>query len=77
MAEWTHRSCEHCYIGKQVEQSDPNDQWVEIKIPVLLSQQHVAEEGPGYCCFCGQPTVIGLFVRHDPERLDCSHEEDK
>jgi hypothetical protein len=26
---------------------------------------------PDQCCFCGQPTSSGIYVRHDPDRLTC------
>lgn len=78
MAEWTHRSCERCFINRQIDAQDDGDQWVTIKIPVLLNQQVMVEsnEAVGECCFCGLPTVIGLYVRADPSTVQCVHEEE-
>lgn len=25
------------------------------------------------CCFCGDLTSAGIYVRHDPTELDCHH----
>lgn len=59
MAQWTHNVCQSCYQGLY-----PGRQPVTMRVP----QAEV-------CCFCGQPTTSGIYVRYNPAELSCKHEE--
>lgn len=68
MAEWNHRMCGDCWIDRHPfeQYEDGSTYWrppVQFKSP------------PGTCCFCGNKTVLGIYVRHDPKKLKCKHEE--
>jgi len=61
---FNHAICDDCW-GKREPKRDP----VRIKDFKCMS-----------CCFCGDPTVSGIYVRNDPkdEKLACKgeHKED-
>lgn len=51
MSGWDHAICGRCW-----EEDNPG------RIPFVISQ--APEEK---CCFCGQPTTAGIYVRRHPE----------
>uniref|UniRef100_A0A6H1ZC26 Uncharacterized protein n=1 Tax=viral metagenome TaxID=1070528 RepID=A0A6H1ZC26_9ZZZZ len=53
MGTWTHAICEGCWIIKCM-----------YKEPVKLINR-VAET----CCFCGDSTVSGIYIREDPAKV--------
>jgi hypothetical protein len=57
---WTHNQCDDCW----------DDAHPEGRVPVRMQdgRQEV-------CCFCGKPTTAGIYVRHDPRTLSCTHPE--
>ena len=55
--EWTHSICDECWHRRDPE-----------RVPVRLTEPIVE-----LCCFCGELTVSGIYVRHDPQELDCQH----
>ena len=52
MSEWTHPQCEACWVAYNP------DRW-----PVRVMDLDTAY----ICCFCGDPTWVGIFVREDPD----------
>ena len=53
MSAWNHRCCEGCW-----QDLHPN------RVPCRVKD---AKEAP--CCFCGFPTVSGIFIRFDPKEM--------
>lgn len=35
----------------------------------------VKNDSPQVCCFCGNRTSAGIYVRHDPAELECKHDD--
>jgi hypothetical protein len=64
--KWTHRMCGDCWLAKNYSKTPEGE--VEVRLPLMT------KEPPGECCFCGNKTVLGIFVRHDPLKLTCSHD---
>ena len=60
---WTHIICYLCWI-----QRNPDREPVRIVEAIRRSEP---------CCFCGNLNDDGIYVRHDPRQLSCTHEEDK
>lgn len=79
MSHWRHRICADCYIDREIA-SDPNDHGsgqAVIRIPFRVSADACPAEGD--CCFCGVTIHNtsghgGIYVRHDPEFLECGGE---
>ena len=57
---WTHAQCEECW-----EKANPGRVAVRLK-----GAERV------WCCFCALPTSAGIYVRHDPRKLNCEHPEE-
>lgn len=57
---WTHRMCEKCWQEREGN-----------RMPV-----HVKVDPVNMCCFCGQETDAGIYVRHDPKTIQCVCKED-
>ena len=68
---WNQPCCERCWIDEHAVwagDDDEDDLWehmwqrlISIRLP------HVVLESPvERCAFCGHPTFIGVYVRHDP-----------
>ena len=71
--EWTHRICADCYIAKTID-----DQ--EFVAPARMNPDITPAEEP--CCFCGVTIISavqygGIYIRHDPAKLECNHDHDK
>lgn len=64
MAEWTHCMCGDCWLQRNFKWTD--DGGVEFRPPVTCKTDKTE-----ICCFCGNKTVLGIFVRHDPATLTC------
>lgn len=61
VSKWSHAICLPCWV---VREGDRN--------PVHLTDPTVVD-----CCFCGNRTGAGIYVRHDPqETLHCTHDLD-
>lgn len=58
MSVWTHAICLVCW---RLQHPDSE--------PVISSSL-----GPEVCCFCGQLTAAGIYVRHDPAETKCRGE---
>ena len=55
MSKWTHAICEGCW-----KKHNPN----RVPIQFLLAEEEK-------CCFCGNITTAGIYIRHDPKELPC------
>lgn len=64
MSNWTHSICKTCWEKKTAAEGNPD------RIPVT-----VRNDSDKPCCFCAEPTMAGIYVRHDPAQLKCSHPE--
>ncbi len=60
MSNWTHIICDDCWIKKF-----PDREPVRLKTVEAL-----------ICCFCGNPTISSIYVRHDPKELKCDERHD-
>lgn len=58
MSRWNHLMCAACW--------NADDRHVNKAVEGANSE---AEN----CCYCGKPTTSGIWVRADPEMLDCHH----
>lgn len=57
MSPWAHLICEPDYVSHY---------------PLRPQPPRVGTGGtPEPCCFCGEPTTSGIYVRHDPNLLPC------
>ena len=54
---WIHAQCEECW-----NKANPGRKSAGIKNAELV-----------WCCFCALPTSAGIYVHHDPRRLNCEH----
>ena len=61
MSKWTHAICVECW-----DLREPGKQ----PVTVLDGSEEV-------CCFCGQPTRAGIYVRENPGGLLCKGEHDE
>ncbi len=52
---WTHPICWVCWVKMNPGRG-----------PATLTNL-----GGGTCCFCGNETASGIYVRHDPKELKC------
>lgn len=70
MSEWNHLICERCYISQRGEFAVGPDgpMLTGIQIPVQITGSH---RTVGPCCFCGELTIMGIFVRRDPGEVNC------
>lgn len=55
MSRWSHAICDACWAKK-----NPNHEPGRLK-------SAVCEE----CCYCGNPTIDGIYVRDNPDSLTC------
>ena len=62
---WTHAICRLCWDLRCLNEGRPGRQ------PTVLTQPENE-----LCCFCGQQTKDGIYVRHDPQELACVHEKE-
>ena len=60
MTNWTHSICDECWDRLNPERLSPRSGMG-------------AEET---CCWCGDITVSGIYLRSDPAELDCQHFEE-
>lgn len=67
MAEWNHSICGECWFLR-VDKEEGKGAW---RMP---ARDLAAREEE--CCFCGNRTVLGIYVRHNPNHLNCKHEPD-
>jgi hypothetical protein len=73
VSRWNHACCELCWIQREGE-------WAEIQpgVRALTSVRRPVRQIDApieECCFCGGPTISGIYVRTDPASLSCSHTE--
>ncbi len=62
MSRWTHVICRACWIER-----NPG------RPPVVLT-----EEASEICCFCGNATTSGIYVREDPAKTPhCAHQDEQ
>jgi len=59
MSRWTHIICENCWWRIRSDRQP-------VRYTVRLK--------PFPCCFCGEPTQSGIFVRGDPKTVKCGGE---
>lgn len=57
MSRWNHSICWNCWKRQEGERE-----------PV-----RVVNPKEGACCFCGTPHASGIFVRRDPDSMQCDH----
>lgn len=57
---WNQPICERCWIMKNSTADGDN---LSVRAP------HTHVTGLETCAFCGEPTIVGIYVRHDPKRV--------
>jgi hypothetical protein len=55
MSTWTHSICSGCWNKKNPSRE-----------PVRMKGAPIEK-----CCYCGQPTSMGIFIRESPETVPC------
>ena len=58
MGQWNHAICEECWKKRK-----PGEE--PVRIIGLVAE---------LCCFCGNPTLDGIYVRQDPKKTFCKGE---
>lgn len=63
MSKWTHSICDACWAARHPDRE-------AVRVRTLPLEQ---------CCYRGQTNMSGIYVRGDPETLQCRgiHAEDK
>ena len=61
MSRWTHSICSECYEKLYPGRTNP-----------VRFKEEFREEEP--CCFCQKVHKSGIYVRHDPKELRCTHD---
>ena len=66
MSRWTHAICAPCW----------NQQHPELGLPASAAGGFLTRVREQYrvdetCCFCGEVTSAGIYVRHYPYELRC------
>lgn len=66
MSNWTQSCCERCWIEDHYEIKNVGDGEtdVRIRLPVVLKDPEIET-----CCKCGEPTIMGLYIRVDPNTV--------
>lgn len=62
MANWTQPCCEACWVERNLQQTDDGG-WT-MRIPVRVTEARLTE-----CCYCGNVTFVGIFLRVDPTQV--------
>lgn len=57
---WTHAICSACW-----KKSHPGQEPCRVK-----------NDGFVKCCFCSASTNAGIYVRHNPNELECKHKDE-
>jgi hypothetical protein len=60
MSRWTHAICAPCWNRQHPDRP--------VETTTRIVEEYRAEEA---CCFCGERTSAGIYVRHDPEETAC------
>ncbi len=63
MSTWNHRQCGDCWM-----KAHPYEEGAQVQVP-----HQIIGLPSGTCCFCGNKSQLGIFVRHDPKKLSCTH----
>jgi hypothetical protein len=84
---WNHRVCGDCWIEphplllgvvttrEEVGYEKEGGGYGSVEL--IREPARVRDAKPSVCCFCGQQTRLGIFVRKDPRALNCKHPEDE
>lgn len=62
---WTYACCSGCWAERCLARRET------VSEPVRLQDPKTE-----ICCFCKRVNQSGIYVRHDPEDLTCSHPEE-
>jgi hypothetical protein len=70
VSNWTHPQCEACWV--QAESVLTDDGFLIVRRPHRVIEPEIEA-----CCYCGRPTIWGIYRRDDPAGLShCrGHEE--
>lgn len=64
MSKWNHNICDDCWLVRCAKEG-------KVKIPVRISLDMRDVET---CCYCHKDHMSGIWVRADPDEMDCDHE---
>lgn len=65
---WTQPCCEACWVRRHLM---AEGETMSLKLPTRV----VADAAVEQCCFCGAITCVGIYVRHDPQRVAYPRED--
>lgn len=76
MAQWNHAICERDWINRRATWTPlpkGGEALESVPQPVRLKEPSLE-----LCCFCGEPTIFGVYLRHDPNdtELACHGRDD-
>ncbi len=73
-SRWNHKICEACWIQERGTWEpfgfDDDGQELSKLVSVITPVRVVDPDAPPtveLCCYCGSLTIMGIYVRHDPE----------
>jgi hypothetical protein len=69
VSAWTHACCEACWFKRQGTFNEQGH-LIELRHPVRILEPELE-----VCCFCGQATIFGVYVRAEPMET-CRHREE-
>ena len=61
MSNWTHPCCEACWVERNLYYVNGE---VAIRQPFLLKDPGIQK-----CCYCGNMTILGCWIREDPTKV--------
>lgn len=70
---WTQPICEKDWIAQNSTWNEDNTEMTGVKIPVRVTNIDTVET----CAWCGDPTIMGIYVREDPTKVEFPAFEDE
>ena len=64
MLSWNQPTCERCWIIKR-GRFNPDGLLLAVEEPYRMNSDARIER----CAWCGQPTIVGIYVRADPAQV--------
>lgn len=72
MSRWSHAVCGECWFLL----ANAENWGIPVVLGVDTFRVPIRVKGSGLepCCFCTNDTVLGIYVREDPAKVDCDHD---
>lgn len=69
MSDWAQPCCEKCWIEDNMTINEDGE--ISLRYPMMLRDPE-----PETCCYCGDYTIIGVYIRADPDKVPYPTRED-